>query len=93
MKVDDDNFIVRANLPAALQGLKYSDIDFMRTYHLQLISVARPVKTTNIIGIKHESLKKIDLADKSLVAQTGDVIVCMGNRSDFYTFFSSISKE
>ncbi len=92
MKIDDDNFILRTHLPASLQGLRYSDIDFMRSYHLNLISVARGEKVSNAIGMKRESLKRADLNDPDLVALAGDVIVCMGTRSAFFSFFRSISK-
>lgn len=92
MKVDDDNFVLRTSLPASLEGLKYADIEFMKSYKLQLISVARPEKKTNAIGIKHNTLKKVDLADPNLVAQKGDEIVCMGTRNAFFSFFRGIEK-
>lgn len=92
MKIDDDNFIIRAHLPAALVGLKYADIDFMRSYRLRLVSVARSVRVANAIGMKHDSLQKADLQDPELVAKDGDVIVCMGTRTAFFSFFRAIAK-
>lgn len=91
MKVDDENIVLRANAPSALQGLRYADIDFMKSYKLQLISVAKAYKTKNAIGMSHVSLKKADLKDPDLVAEAGDVIVCMGTRSALFSFFRSIA--
>ncbi len=92
MKVDDEHFIIRAQLPAALSGLKYADIDFMRSYRLRLISVARTVKVANALGMKHDSLQNVDPSDPELVAKPDDVIVCMGTRNAFFTLFRAINK-
>lgn len=93
MKVDDENFVLRTVLPSSFEGLKYSDIEFMKSYRLQLISVARPQTKSNAIGIKHETLKKVDLSDPDLVAKKGDEIVCLGTRKAFFSFFRALAKS
>ncbi|MCM1451810.1 MAG: NAD-binding protein [Clostridium sp.] len=92
MKIDDDNFVLRSTLPASLQGLKYADIDFQKSYRLRLISVARTIKTKNAIGVARDSVKMANLSDPDLVALAGDVIVCMGPRQAFFSFFRSIAE-
>lgn len=90
LKIDDDHYVLKFTVPPHLIGLRYSDIDFERSYRLKLIGVAKKIVKTNILGVKQESLRLLAEITPSDVAQEGDVIACLGQRNDYYSFFRAV---
>lgn len=90
LAIDDDNFVLRFEVPLALVGLKYSDIDFRKSYNLSLIALSRTIMKENIMGIKQAAQKMMPLDNGDLIAVEGDRLTCLGARKDFAFFFKSL---
>lgn len=93
LSIDDDNYVLRFEVPKQLIGLKYSDIDFAHSYKLKLIAISRQVMKDNIMGIKQPTQQMLTDDDGSAVAQEGDRITCLGSRKDFSFFFKTLSSR
>lgn len=89
---DNNNYVLRFKAPKKLVGLKYSDIDLSKNYHIELIAVSRAVERKNIMGISHAEMQKIDLSQNPdlLIAET-DELTCLASRSDCDKFFKIIN--
>ncbi len=90
MAIDEQHYVLKFAVPRPFIGLKYKDIDFMRSYRLKLISVARMVPVKNILGITKPTLEVID--DENAQVCEGDEIVCMGTRKAYFGFFKNIEE-
>lgn len=89
LAIDEEHYVLKFAMPKQLVGLKYADIDFQRSYHLKLISVARMVPVKNVLGIAKPTLNVIDETDA--MVKDGDVIVCLGTRKAYFAFFKQIN--
>ncbi len=86
LAVDDEHYVLKFKVPDSLVGLKYTDINFDKNYHITLISVARLKPKRNMIGISHPALDVIALETAGQI-EAGDEITCLGTRRDYVTFF------
>lgn len=93
LAIDDDHFVLRFEVPKVLVGLKYSDVDFQKSYKLTLIALSRSIMKENIMGIKQPAQKMMPLDNDELIAVEGDCLTCLGSRKDFAFFFKSLSSK
>lgn len=93
LSIDDNYFVLRFDVPKAFVGLKYSDINFLQSYKLNLIALTRSVMKENLMGIKQPTQQMMPLDDNDIIAVAGDQLTCMGSRKAFASFFKSISSK
>lgn len=93
MLIAPDYYVLKFSLPPALEGLKYSDIDFEKAHKLKVIAITRPVEKKNLLGLSHPTPRIIDNAQlPDTVARKGDVITCLGSRADYYSFYRTVEE-
>ena len=90
LRVDEENFIIKFEVPEQLVGLKYADVDFMRSYKLKVLAVTKKVAKPNILGIKSDTQEMVDISDPDLMIETADVITCLGTRKSYFSFFKTL---
>lgn len=90
LSVDDEHYVLKFPVPDSLIGLKYSDINFEKTYRLTLIAISRLKPKKNVLGITHPKLEIID-KDTAGVITEGDEITCLGSRAAYVAFSHSLN--
>ena len=90
LRVDEEHFIIKFEVPEQLVGLKYADVDFMRSYKLKVLAVTKKVAKPNILGIKSDTQEMVDISDPDLMIETADVITCLGTRKSYFSFFKTL---
>lgn len=90
LRIDEDHYVIKFRAPKKLVGLTYEDIDFYRSYRLQLVAVAKAVEKNNLLGVTHPILEMADLSDNSLSVEESDEISCLGTRKDFVSFIRNL---
>ena len=92
MQIDPDHYVLKFTLPPSLAGLKYSDIDFEHFHNLKVIAITRPVAKKNLIGVSHPTPRLMQDASPNILAEKGDVVTCLGSRSDYYAFLRTVEE-
>lgn len=91
LELDPDHYVLKFRAPDALVGLRYADVDFPRTYRLQLVAVARPVSTMNILGLERREYRAIDRLDPDDKIDADDMLVCYGTKKAYFSLFGTTS--
>lgn len=86
MKIDADTYILHFQVPEAIVGEKYSDIDLSR-YGLRIITVSRPQMRTNILGLSRPTDSPLDTTTPGIMVEPGDVITVIGSPKGFRELF------
>jgi len=89
LELDADHHVLKFRAPEALVGLKYADVDFIRSYRLKLVAVARPVATTNILGIDSLKYRAVDNLDPDDKINADDMLVCYGSKKAYFSLFGT----
>ncbi len=77
LRVNDDSYVIRFEVPPFFIGMKYSDINFEKEYHVRLIAATRPVERINIVGISSDKQEAIDFSSTpSPMVTRGDMLTC-----------------
>lgn len=91
MAIDDDWYVLKFTVPDYLVGLKYSAIDFKRTYAMELMAVTRKTPCRNAIGVERLHSRRIRPEDDpDMRVETGDVIVCLGTAKSYKELFAHV---
>lgn len=90
LRVDNNNLVMKFEIPKGLVGLKYSDIDFYKNYKLKLIAITRVKNATNILGISRPEPSLIDTTNPDLRAEDGDIITCFGCKKDYAALYKQV---
>lgn len=83
LAIDDDNLVVKFTAPPAFVGMRYSDINFQKSFKLTLVAVTKEVAKRNVMGITRPTPQVADLTDPDLTVASTDQLACFGSRSAF----------
>lgn len=86
LKIDESTYVMKFTAPTRLCGEEYDDLDFEKC-GLRLIAVARLQETVNVMGIRHKSPRTIDIGQKGLTVEDGDIIAVIGPAKAFRAFY------
>jgi trk system potassium uptake protein len=78
--------IAEARVPGRLIGSKASDIDFIKDYEIQLISVKRNVEEKNILGTIRQTKQTLGILDPTVEFRTGDTVILFGESKKIKNF-------
>lgn len=92
LAIDDDNYVVKFTAPPSLVGMRYSDIDFQKTFKLTLVAVTKDVGKRNVMGISRPTPQVADLTDPDLTVAPTDQLACFGPRSAFASLLRHLQK-
>lgn len=87
--VTADNYVLKFKAPGFFVGMPYADFDLEDDYKLRLISVARPVEKTNMLGMKQSQLAVIDFSSDRV--EKDDVWVAIGSHKAFRSLYRRIA--
>ncbi len=91
MRVDDEWYVLKFAAPDYFVGMKYSAIDFQRTYSMRLIAVTRREQSRNLLGIERPHQHMIDTeADPEMRVEKGDIFTCLGTAKSYKEIFSHV---
>lgn len=91
LRVAHDTFIARFTAPEMFLQMKYEDLTSDQLQGLTLVAASRPVKTSNLLGISHDSLRLLPLPSPDLRVEEGDNLICMGTPSAYKALFRLLS--
>lgn len=84
LRVDDTHYILKFPVPDYFIGMKYSAIDFPRTYGMHLIAVTRLARSKNVLAIERDHPRIIPLQEaEDSPVEAGDVITCLGTSRSY----------
>lgn len=90
MRLDTSSFILKSKAPEYFYQMKYTDLPGS-LHGLKLLAVIRPVKETNVLGLKRPCDKLLDYAgnpDERVAA--GDIFVLSGSEKDYKALFRDL---
>ena len=91
LKIDDTHYVLKFTAPDYFVGMKYSSIDFAKSYSMQLIAVTRQVTGRNALGIEITHAEKVTPeADPDMEVVKGDVFTCLGTAKTYRELFDHI---
>lgn len=94
MKITDGSYVLKFIVPEFFVGTKYSALDLAADFGLQLVAVARPSSSRNILGFQGQKSELLDLSpDKAgeLRVEPGDVFTCFGSAAAYRAMLRKIS--
>ena len=89
LALDSDHYVLKFHAPEVFVGLKYADVDFHTTYHLELVAVARPVKSRNLLGIDRREYRALGTIDPDDIITADDMLVCYGTKKAYFSLFGT----
>jgi len=78
--------IVEVNIPGRLIGSKVSDVDFVRDYEIQLVSIKREVAEKNILGTVRKTKQTIGILAPTTDLRHGDTLILFGDSKKIKNF-------
>lgn len=90
MKVDDDSYVMRFDVPEFLTGTSYSKLIQDGLCGLRIIAATRPKQKTNILGISTSSAALLDISASEATVEAGDQILCFGTKNDYRNLYKHI---
>jgi len=85
-RVCDRFLFVEVLIPSRLIGSKVGDVDFIRDYEIQLVSIKRDVEEKNILGTVRHTKQTIGILTKNIELRHGDSLILFGESKKLKTF-------
>lgn len=92
-KVDGYHYIFQFSAPSMLYGRNYADLTSGSFYDLKLIAANRQTTTKNIIGMRIESDRLINIERSEERVQEHDVLTFFGSLDKFRHFYKEIAGD
>lgn len=93
LAVDSDTYVLKFPAPHQLTGLKYSDIDLMKNFGLNLIAVTRMQKKPNILGIERPEPRTFDFQAPDAMVSDSDTFICLGRADAYYALYKQLQRH
>lgn len=93
LAVDFDTYVLKFPAPHQLTGLKYSDIDLMKNFGLNLIAVTRMQKKPNILGIERPEPRTFDFQAPDAMVSDSDTFICLGRADAYYALYKQLQRH
>lgn len=90
LKIDEDNYILKLKAPQFYVGMEYSDIELQEQCTLKLVSVSRPYKKTNILGMTSMQPQNIDFKAEGVKVEADDTWVVFGTMKAYRSLYRRI---
>lgn len=87
--VGPDTYVLKFKAPAFFVGLPYADFNLEDDYNLNLVTVARPMAKTNMLGMTQTQPVVIDYCNDRVEAD--DIWVAIGSHKAFQSLYRRIN--
>ena len=89
LHVTENDFVARFQAPTQLLGTAYADLN-LEQYGMKLITVTRPTRRLNLIGVKTYDPVVLDLTAPDLKVEDGDVLIVLSTKKALVEFHDKL---